>query len=209
VVVPVITLFPAESLVPVGWYPYDPIGHAPAWWDAPSAETSEPAQPPVDDRAAGKAAASRRKRPAAVPDDRDALFGVSEVAGGSAGSQSGTGAGGTGRPAASGIGVPYGETSLGARVLASSRMAGQREFVRRGPDDASVAALIDALARAGGRLTINEAAQAVGESPVRMSRYLTQVARLLNVDGYAVLRVTEEGRTVEQNTRLLKEQFAV
>ncbi|HEY0938100.1 MAG TPA: hypothetical protein VGD91_30695, partial [Trebonia sp.] len=110
---------------------------------------------------------------------------------------------------AGGPGARASGASLGARVVASPRMSGQRAFVRRGPDDASVAALIDALARAGGRLTITEAARAVGEPPVRMSRYLTQVARLLNVDGYAVLRVTDEGRTVEQNTRLLTEQFAV
>jgi hypothetical protein len=195
VVVPVITLFPHESLIPAGWHPYDPVGHAPSWWDAPSTGTS-----PAEPRPAGKPAAARRRRPnAEVPDDAGALFGVSEVDG-----QTGPAV-----PARDRASAPVTGSSLGTRVVASPRMAAQREFVRRGPEDASVAALIDTLARAGGRLTIAEAARAVGESPVRMSRYLTQVARLLNVDGYAVLRVTDEGRTVEQNTRLLTEQFAV
>ena len=208
VVVPVITLLPLASLVPVGWYAYDPIGHAPAWWDAPSAALPS-APPQADPSAAGKPAAARhRRQAAAVPDDPGALFGVSEVAGGPAEPDRTAGTG-TAVPAPGGTRPPVTGNSLGTRVIASRRMASQREFVRRGPDNASVAALIDALAQAGGRLTIAEAARAVGESPVRMSRYLTQVARLLNVDGYAVLRVTDEGRTVEQNTRLLTEQFAV
>ena len=51
------------------------------------------------------------------------------------------------------------------------------------------------------------AAAATGEPPVRMSGYLAQVARLLNVDGYAVLRTTDDGRTVELNPALLRQQF--
>jgi hypothetical protein len=86
-------------------------------------------------------------------------------------------------------------------------MNGQRQFVRRAPDDASVAALIDGLIQAGGRLTIAEAAAAAGEPPVRMSGYLAQVTRLLNVDGYAVLQATDGGRMVELNQQLLKQQF--
>ena len=34
VVVPVITLLPSDALLPPGWYAYDAVGHAPAWWDA-------------------------------------------------------------------------------------------------------------------------------------------------------------------------------
>jgi hypothetical protein len=61
--------------------------------------------------------------------------------------------------------------------------------------------------QAGGRLTIAEAASAAGESPVRMSGYLAHVTRLLNVDGYRVLGTTDEGRTVELNMQLLRQQF--
>jgi hypothetical protein len=98
-------------------------------------------------------------------------------------------------------------TSLGARVTASARMTAQRQFARRAPDDASVSRLIEALAQAGGRLTTTEAATAVGESPVRMSGYLAQITRLLNVDGYAVLQTKDDGRTVELNSELLRQQF--
>jgi hypothetical protein len=87
-------------------------------------------------------------------------------------------------------------------------MAAQRQFVRRAPDDAKIAALIDALAAAGGRLTIPEAAAAVSEPPVRLtSGYLAAVARLLNVDGYPVLQLKDVGKMVEVNEHLLRQQF--
>jgi hypothetical protein len=87
-------------------------------------------------------------------------------------------------------------------------MTPQRQLIRRAPADASVAALIDALITAGGRITIAEAAQATGEPPVRLrSGYLATVQRMLNIDGYPVLQVTDEGRTVELNVQLLRQQF--
>lgn len=86
-------------------------------------------------------------------------------------------------------------------------MATQRQFVRRAPGDARLAALIDALVRAGGRLTVTEVASAIGESPVRMSGYLAQTARLLNVDSYPVLQVTDGGRMAQLNEALLRQQF--
>jgi len=86
-------------------------------------------------------------------------------------------------------------------------MASQRQFVRRAPEDVSVAALIDGLVQAGGRLTLTEAARSVGEASVRMSGYLAQVVRLLNVDSYPVLGTTDGGRTVELNVQLLRQQF--
>ena len=97
--------------------------------------------------------------------------------------------------------------SLGTQVAASSRMAEQRQLARRAPDSARVAALIDGLEKAGGRLTLAEAARIAGESPVRMSGYLAHVARLLNVDGYRVVGTADGGRTVELNTQLLRQQF--
>ena len=45
--------------------------------------------------------------------------------------------------------LPRTRRRLGTQVVASPRMASQRQFVRRAPDDASVAALIDGLVRAG------------------------------------------------------------
>ena len=181
IVVPVITLLPSASLRPPDWSTYDAIGHAPAWWEAPATGASQPS--PAPDATMPTVKPSSRKRlPAAGTDGSAALFGVSEI-------------------------MPAAASSLGTQITASPRMVGQRQFVRRAPDDARVAALIDGLIQAGGRLTIAEAAAAAGEPPVRMSGYLAQVTRLLNVDGYAVLQATDGGRMVELNKQLLKQQF--
>jgi PglZ domain len=189
VVVPVIVLLPSASLLPVGWADYDAVGHAPSWWDPPVTLTQPPAGPPA------RSGSSPRKRPSTVvPDDANALFGFGEVAE----------AGHISEPASD---MAAARTSLGAQVIASGRMADQRQFARRAPDNARVAALIDGLEQAGGRVTIAEAARITGESPVRMSGYLAQVARLLNVDGYRVIGTTDGGRTVELNTQLLRQQF--
>jgi hypothetical protein len=204
VVVPVITLLPSDALLPPGWYAYGTLGHAPAWWDAPSPRPQS-AQPQSAEPAAGQrpgqAKGARGKRCPVPEDTGDALFGLTEVVSPAAGQPVAEQAGG--EPDQAGSAPP----SLGARIVASPRTAAQRQFVRRAPTDASVAALIDALAKAGDRLTLTEAAVAAGEPPVRMSGYLAMLIRLLNVDGYAVLRTTDEGRTVTLNTPLLRQQF--
>ncbi|MGO8961350.1 MAG: BREX-2 system phosphatase PglZ [Streptosporangiaceae bacterium] len=180
VVVPVVTLLPSASLCPPGWHAYDAAGHAPLWWHPPVAASVAPAQPP----AIGPT--GRKRQAQAVPDDGSALFALGELV-----------------PAAAASDTP----SLGAQIVASPRMASQREFVRRAPDDASVAALIDGLERAGRKASVAEAAEMAGKPPVRMSGFLPHVARLLNVDGYPVLRIRDDHQTVELNIPLLREQF--
>ena len=97
--------------------------------------------------------------------------------------------------------------SLGTRVVASPLYAAQRAFVRKAPKDGEVAAVLDAVAQAGGKLPVPSLATVAGQPPFRMAGYLAQLGRLLNVDGYAVIGMTDEGRTAELNTSLLREQF--
>ena len=203
VVIPVITLLPSGALLPPGWHAYDAAGHAPAWWDAPASR----AQPPAPEPAAepGRPAPSRRKRAAAALDE-DALFDVTDVVPDlvSADAQESEPASAPPSPARSSASAAV---TLGRRVSASPRMASQRQAIPRAPAEADVAALIDALAAAGGRLSLTEAAAVTGQPAVRMSRYLAQVARLLNVDSYAVLNHSEAERLVELNLPLLRQQF--
>ena len=184
VVIPVITLLPSGSLLPSAWCAYDHDSHAPAWWSAP-VRTSRQA----DLHPATRPTTTRRKHPE-VPVG-STLFDETDFAPSPA-------------PGMSPLGLV---DSLGARVTASARMTAQRQFVRRAPDNASVTRLIDALTQAGGSLTVTEAATAAGESPVRMSGYLAQIIRLLNVDGYAVLKTRDDGRMVQLNQELLRQQF--
>jgi hypothetical protein len=186
VVIPVITLFPPDAQVPSGWTRYDAIGHAPAWWTATSAALQSADTHATSPRAAAPTAPARRKHAKPAPeDDSAALFGVSDV-----------------------VELEKKAVSLGAQIAGSQRMSAQRQFVRRAPGNESVAALIDALLEAGGRLTITEAAAVAGEPPVRMSGYLSQVTRLLNVEGSPVIQRIDDGRTVELNVRLLRQQFS-
>ncbi|MFG2270678.1 BREX-2 system phosphatase PglZ [Streptomyces chartreusis] len=101
--------------------------------------------------------------------------------------------------------------TLGGRVTDSDRYRAQKAFVRRPPDAKAVAAVIDALAAAGGKLTPDAvaaaAASATGRSQRNAEIFVTVVQRLLNVEGYGVINLVEAGRTVELNVPLLKEQF--
>jgi len=187
VVVPVMVLLPSASLVPDGWHAYEANGHAPVWWDPPQAAPAPQ----------GPAKAARRRVPIRAAEPDGALFGVQDVAPSAEAS----------RPEPAKPGQAATPASLGARVVASGRLASQRQFARRAPDDDRIARLIDGLDFVGGKATIGEAARIAGEPAVRMSGYLAQVARLLNIDGYPVIRTIDDGRTVELNTGLLRQQF--
>jgi hypothetical protein len=97
--------------------------------------------------------------------------------------------------------------SLGTQVVASAVYTAQRAYVRKAPAGPEVAAVIDALTQAGGKLPVTSLAEVVGQAPFRMSGYLAQIGRLLNVDGYRVITISDEGRTAELNAALLREQF--
>ncbi len=96
--------------------------------------------------------------------------------------------------------------SLGQQVVASEVYKAQQAFVRRAPDKATVAAVVDALAVEGRLSAVATAAQAgrAGRDPDGVAATLQ---RLLNVEGYPVLTVA--GGTVELNVDLLKLQFQV
>jgi hypothetical protein len=111
-------------------------------------------------------------------------------------------------PASGGLPEADRADGIGARVVASELFAAQREQHPRPPvEDAGVTALLDALAGAGGRLPLAVAAQRAGQLPARMHGYVSTVIRILNVDGYQVLAVTDGGRTVALDLPLLREQF--
>lgn len=96
-------------------------------------------------------------------------------------------------------------------MVASARYKAQKSFVRRPPEGKVVAAVIDALAAASGRLTPDAVAAVATDVGGRSQRnaevFVTVLQRLLNVEGYAVINLIDAGRTVELNVPLLKEQF--
>ena len=99
-----------------------------------------------------------------------------------------------------------GRQSLGHQVVVSEVYKSQQLFVRRAPDKAAVAAVVDALA-AEGRLSAVAAAATAGRPGRDPDGVVATLQRLLNVEGYPVLTVT--GGTVELNVELLRLQFQV
>ncbi len=104
-----------------------------------------------------------------------------------------------------------GRVTLGERTVQSAPYKAQREFVRLAPADKAVAAVLDALLAAGGKLSpgaVAAAAQtATGKSQRNPERFATVLERLLNIDGYPVLQLVESGRTVQLDKALLTQQF--
>ncbi|MET9758472.1 BREX-2 system phosphatase PglZ [Streptomyces sp. NPDC006372] len=104
-----------------------------------------------------------------------------------------------------------GQGTLGEETVRSAAYRSQREFVRLPPSDTAVAAALDALVAAGGKLSpaaVAAAAQtATGKSQRNPERFVTVLERLLNIDGYPVLQLLESGRTVHLDRELLRQQF--
>ncbi len=97
--------------------------------------------------------------------------------------------------------------TLGNRLCATDLYAAQRDTVRRKPRDEQVAALIDALDNAGGRLPVARVAELLGLAVFRVDGYIATLQRILNLDGYQVLAKNDDDRTIVLDRRLLSEQF--
>ena len=103
--------------------------------------------------------------------------------------------------------------TLGTKVAASAVFASSLARVgQKGPKPEQIIALVDALADVGGthpRLPVSAAASAAGgpESHPRAVRFLKMVGKVLNVEAYPVLTLTDGDRSVELNTALLRQQF--
>ncbi|WP_055628175.1 BREX-2 system phosphatase PglZ [Streptomyces hirsutus] len=104
-----------------------------------------------------------------------------------------------------------GRGTVGEQTVRSKPFETQREFVRNAPGNTAVAAALDALLTAGGKLSpaaVAAAAQAAtGKSERNPQRFVTMLERLLNIDGYPVLQLVESGRTVHLDRELLRQQF--
>ena len=98
---------------------------------------------------------------------------------------------------------------IGAVVVSSGMFKAQKAIAGRlAVDDSQVARLLDALAAAPGTRLVKETAAIVLQvAPTRMDGAVAQLQKLLNVEGYGVLRV--DGSMLVLDARLLREQFGV
>jgi hypothetical protein len=96
-------------------------------------------------------------------------------------------------------------------VLSSKAYSVQKRIAGRvSVSDDQVRRLLDVLLTATGhRLAPASAATALQVSPVALRGAVLHVQRLLNVEGYPVLRVDADGSTLILDEDLLREQFGV
>ena len=96
-------------------------------------------------------------------------------------------------------------------VMKSAAYAAQKKVAGRvSVTDVQIRALLDALLAAPGhRLVPARAATALAVSPVMLRGAVLHAQRLLNVEGYPVLRVDADGATVILDEALLLEQFGI
>ena len=191
---------PAEAVVPVavlvlGAVPEDVALHLappqePSWWIDPVAPASRPGP-----RRPRPGAASRRWLPQASQDAAPTLFDEPDS-----------------EPAPPAVPASDVQRSpVPAAVLKSAAYTAQKKIAGRvSVTDDQVRVLLGALAAAPGqRLVPAQAAAALAVSPVMLRGAVLHVQRLLNVEGYPVLRVDADGSTVVLDEALLCEQFGI
>lgn len=106
-------------------------------------------------------------------------------------------------------GTPDEPQRVAAEVTGSAVYAAQRKIAGRPsvPDDRVRELLAALLAAPGTRLAPVQAASVLAVAPAMLRGAILHVQRLLNVEGYAVLRIDEDGATVILDEPLLREQF--
>jgi hypothetical protein len=104
-----------------------------------------------------------------------------------------------------------GTDQLAGEVTGSAVYAAQRKIAGRlSVADERVRDLLAALLAApGSRLAPVQAASVLAVAPAMLRGATLHVQRLLNVEGYPVLRIDEDGATVILDEPLLREQFGV
>ncbi|MBH5334308.1 BREX-2 system phosphatase PglZ [Streptomyces pactum] len=185
ITVPLLALLPSRELLPKGWEVLPRELATPSWWAG-----TRPVEDVVSETAApgpvSQKPVRRRPKPAG-----EGLFAEAEVVREDS----------TPQP-------PPG--TLGTKIVASDVYLAQKEYVRKAPEAKVVAAVIDALAAAGGTMSpaaLAAAISATGRVKRNVDGFIATVQRLLNVEGYPVLGFIDAGHTVKLDVPLLREQF--
>ena len=207
---------PAEAVVPVAVLVVGGVPEAtglhlappqePGWWADPV--TAEITQPTPSQPRESDAGGQTRRRP--VPDPRlrstpgtaPTLFDLPGADGGPTTQPP---------PGTSAAPGPDGSRDLAGAVIQSPVYAAQRRIAGRvSVSDDRVRDLLAALlASPDGRLGPAQAAIALAVPPVALRGAILHAQRLLNVEGYPVLRVDADGATVIVDRALLREQFGL
>jgi hypothetical protein len=93
-------------------------------------------------------------------------------------------------------------------LVGSETYKAQRQAVRKfAPEDEAVVRALAALVERGGSMAPAALARAVGQPALRVDGFVAKLQRLLNVDGYDVVRLDRQRDLVELDEALLRRQF--
>ncbi len=186
------------DLAPAGWQPAGE--QAPSWWEgaAPAVAVTPPAAAPV----------RPRRRVRSVPtQDGEGLFAV-EPREHLQTIQDTHQVTPTDDAAADLLATGYSsaiDACLGSSVYQRTRAAAGRGAL----SDAAVRQVLRLLLAGGGRAPAEQVARALGVPPGRLQMALAGLRRLLNVEGYQVVSMDPDGRTVVLDEPLWRTQFGV
>ena len=94
------------------------------------------------------------------------------------------------------------------RLVVSETYRAQRQAVRKfAPEDEAVVRALAALVARGGSMPPGALARAVGQPALRIDGFVAKLQRLLNVNGYDVIRLDRQRDLVELDEVLLRRQF--
>ncbi|MGW0058602.1 BREX-2 system phosphatase PglZ [Streptosporangium sandarakinum] len=210
VTIPLLAFLPFGSSAPAGWRALP--DQQPEWWSLESEEAGAP-QVPEPREARMPVEPRRRGRKAADVPTGPTLFDDLDMPGatGDSGGLPMTGRPGAGAdPAAPAPqAAPNGDEALVAELLATEIFAAQHQMTPRRVPKAKIQAVLLALLEAGGPLPLPVVAESAGEHPVRASGFVATLQRVLNVDNYPVLSITDNGRSARLDPHLLREQFGI
>jgi hypothetical protein len=178
--VPVLVFLPDTELLPAEWFVLPPESVAPTWW-----ATTKRVEPESLAQAPKRSRKPAGKKQEAQIAGSAPLFIVDKS------------------------GSVHEAKTLGARLVETETYATQRTFVRKAPDKPAVAAVIDALIEADGRLSLSALAAKAGRAGRNPEFLATTMQRLLNVEGYPILSIVDGNSAVRLEVDLLKLQFGV
>ncbi|MFI6450032.1 BREX-2 system phosphatase PglZ [Streptosporangium amethystogenes] len=189
VTVPLLAFLPLGSSVPDGWRALP--DQRPEWWSLEPVPPPSPA-PPVPQAPAGPRTKGRKAPQIA---QGPTLFDDFDEGAGSAAFD---------EPAASNP-----NETLVTDLLATELFTAQHQMMPRRVPKAKIHAVLLALLDAGGPLPLPVVAQSAGEHTVRAAGFVATLQRILNVDNYPVLSITDNGRSARLDAHLLREQFGL
>jgi len=95
-----------------------------------------------------------------------------------------------------------------SKLIASETYVSQKQAIKRNaPDDILIRKVLKTLDDEGGIATINNLCNLAQVSPNRIDGLMAMIQRILNVDGYEILKTSRAENRVELNISKLKRQF--